>query len=353
MSIIIDKKFINLVSPELRNFKWKKEKLANCSCPICGDSKKNSRKARGYFYEKHGRFFYKCHNCDFWCNMYNFLKEISPALCKEYAMEGYRDRISQGFIKERVKVEPEEMKFNFKKPKKIRINRDMLKDCVCLKDLPEDHEAVQFANIRIIPKQHWGILYHTEDFGALMKHMDPDCLSVGRESRLVIPFFNKRGDVVAVQGRSLNMKDESNARKTVKYLTVKSDKSIDRLWYGLWRCDTERKVHVVEGPLDSLFLSNSVAMVGAGAVDNIPDRLVDKDLVFVLDNEPRNKQIVQYNQNLIDQGKKVCIWPKTILEKDINDMAYKMSTRKIEKIINENSFSGLQAIARLREWRKA
>ena len=97
MSIITDKKFINLISSELRNFKWKKDSLANCSCPICGDSKKNKNKARGYFYQKHGRFFYKCHNCSFWSSIYNFLKEVSPSLCKEYSMDNFKNGTSGAF----------------------------------------------------------------------------------------------------------------------------------------------------------------------------------------------------------------------------------------------------------------
>jgi len=150
----------------------------------------------------------------------------------------------------------------------------------------------------------------------------------------------------------LNINAEHNAMSTVKYITVKVDKSIDRLWYGLWRCDPKKTVYVVEGPIDSLFIPNSIAMVGAGAINNMPSRLVDSNMVFALDNEPRNKQIVQYNEELVRQGKKVCVWPKGIEEKDINDMSYSISTKKIKKIMDENSFSGLEATARLREWKK-
>ena len=355
MSILTDKKFINIVSSELNKFKWKKDNLAICRCPICGDSKKNPNKCRGYFYEKHGRYFYKCHNCGFWSNVYNFLKEISPSLCKEYSLENFKNGMTNTKKKSKDKNKREEKMLNMnfgRKPKKPRDGYKILGGLDSLKDLPEGHEAVDFANIRIIPKQHWGLLYYTDDFGSLMKRLDPTCLPTGKESRLVIPFFNKSGDVVAIQGRALNMNDESNARSTVKYITVKVDKSIDRLWYGLWRCDPKKRVYVVEGPIDSLFIPNSIAMVGAGAINNIPNRLVDSDMVFALDNEPRNKQIVQYNEELVRQGKQVCIWPKGIEEKDINDMSYNISTKKIRKIIDENTFSGLEATARLREWKK-
>lgn len=360
--MIVDKKFINLVSIELRNFKWKKESQAQCSCPICGDSKKDAKKTRGYFYQKHGRFFYKCFNCGYWSNIYKFLSQVSPELCKEYGLESFRGNINNNQLvkekKKRVvsnKDEEEDMikgLFDRKPIKKVRDGYKVLGDAIKLKDLPKDHNAVKFANTRLIPKEYWSILYYTDDFGMFAKNMDPETRFLEKEPRLIIPFFNSYGDVVAVQGRALNMHDEMNARKTIKYLTVKVDKSIDRLFYGLWRCDPEKRTYIVEGPLDSLFVKNAIAMVGAGAINKLPERLRGKDVVFVLDNEPRNEQIVKFNEELIKQGRQVCIWPESIKEKDINDMSYRISTRKIRKMIDENTFSGLEATVKLNEWKK-
>jgi len=185
--------------------------------------------------------------------------------------------------------------------------------------------------------------------------VDPDVNPMrytSQEPRLIIPFFNKRDDVVAIQGRSLSMKDEFNARTTLRYITVKSDKSIERLWYGMWRANPKKRVYVVEGPLDSLFVDNTVAMVGAASVENEPARFANTDMVYVLDNEPRNPQIVNFNKNLIDQGKTVCIWPGSIKDKDINDMIYHMTPKQIKKIMDENAVSGLEATMRLNHWRK-
>ena len=350
MSTHIDKTFINRVSPTLRNFKWKRATLANCSCPICGDSQKNKNKARGFFYQKSNDFFYKCHNCGYGSTLYNFLKEVNPSLCKEYSLERWKDGETGNSNYKKPKDE-EVFKFIDKKPafkKKDKILDGL--DRLC--DLPDDHLAVTFANMRIIPKQHWKLLYYTNDFGNFMRLLDPNCASVGAEERLVIPFFNSHGDVVACQGRALNMKAEADARTTAKYITVKADKSIDRLWYGLWRANPQNRVYVVEGPIDSLFLQNSVAMVGAGALKNIPERLEKTPITYILDNEPRNRQICNYIEKLIELGRDVCIWPDKIKEKDINDMAYNMSTRKIQKIIDENTFNGLKATLRFRDWRK-
>ena len=101
-----------------------------------------------------------------------------------------------------------------------------------------------------------------------------------------------------------------------------------------------------------MFLQNCVAIVGAGALKNIPDRFTDTEMTWIMDNEPRNRQVNAYVEKLIELGRDVFIWPDNIDEKDINDLAYKMSTRKIQKMIDDNTVSGLEATLRFREWRK-
>ena len=346
MSDFVDKKFINIVSPQLDMFAWKKANLANCRCPICGDSEKNKRKCRGYFYPHKGSWIYKCHNCGISMGIYGLLQKVAPSLAKEYALESFADK---GKRKEK---KPDEVDmFKSTKPE-FKVKDKVLDFLECIKDLPKDHVAVRFANIRKIPKEHWGLLYYTDDFGSFVKELDPSLSSMGKEERLVIPFFNSHGHVVACQGRSLIMQDEMNARETLKYITVKYDKSIDRLWYGMWRVNPNKRVYVVEGPIDSLFLRNATAMVGAGALKEIPSRFENSEMTYILDNEPRNRQICAYIEKLIELGRDVCIWPDNIKEKDINDMAYNMSTRKIQKMIDENTLSGLEATLRFRDWKK-
>jgi hypothetical protein len=120
----------------------------------------------------------------------------------------------------------------------------------------------------------------------------------------------------------------------------------------MWRANPKKRVYVVEGPLDSLFVDNTVAMVGAASLEHEPARFANSDMVYVLDNEPRNPQIVKFNENLIEQGKTVCIWPNGIKDKDINDMIYHMKPKQIKKIMDDNAVSGLEAKMRLNRWRK-
>ena len=348
MSSFIDKKYINLMSPILDRFAWKKDNLANCRCPICGDSQKNKSKARGFFYQKGNDYFYKCHNCDHGCSLYRFLETVSPSLKEEYSLERWRNGESgrSNYVKPK-----EENMFSFSKPK-FKQKHDLLKPLLCLKDAPENHIVRQFVELRQIPKKFYDLLYFTDNFGRYMKLVDPDVSAMPPEPRLVIPFFNKNDDVVAVQGRVLSMKGEANARRTARYITVKSDKSIDRLWYGMWRANAKKRVYIVEGPLDSLFVPNTIAMVGAGVVDEIPAKFCNSDVVFALDNEPRNPQIVSYVSKLIDMNRQVCIWPDELKEKDINDMIHRISSAEVKKIMDKNTFSGLEAKLRFNNWKK-
>jgi len=350
MSTYIDKKFINIVSSQLERFSWKKDNLGSCRCPICGDSKKKKTKTRGYFYVKKNDFFYKCHNCGVGMNLHNFLKEVSPSLCKEYSLERYRNGENGKSNYRKPKVE-EVFKFKDSKPK-FKKKDGLLDELQCLADLPNDHTAVKFANMRKIPKQHFKLLYYTDDFTSFGKKLDTDATLWGKEERLVIPFFNSHGTVVGAQGRVLTMAGEAKARETLRYITIKAKKSIDSLWYGLWRVNPKKTVYVVEGPIDSYFLDNCVAMVGASSYKSIPARLMNSELVFVMDNEPRNLQVVKYNEELIKMGHKVCIWQENIKEKDLNDLALRISTRKIQKLINENTVEGLEAELKLNSWKK-
>ena len=354
MTVYIDKNFVNIVSNKLENFSWKKNDLANARCPICGDSQKKKSKARLYFYEKGNKYLVKCHNCGYAADMYGFLEQMDPNLHKEYCIQIWKEK--HGNQKKKNLLGESQMLSLMKKPEFKKKNQNLLKPLTPIKDLPPQHPCVQFLELRKIPRKRWDLLYYTDYFGDYMKMLDSESspLSGGYadENRLVIPVFNKEGDVVGAQGRVITMKGEANARNTLRYITVKADKSIDRLWYGLWRADPKKRVYVMEGPLDSLFIPNSIAMVGAGAIDNVHPRFENSDVTYVLDNEPRNEQIIKYNEKLIKMGKNVCIWSSDITEKDINDMVYTRSPSEIRRTIDQNTFNGLEATLRLRQWRK-
>jgi hypothetical protein len=159
--------------------------------------------------------------------------------------------------------------------------------------------------------------------------------------RLVIPFYDKTGKLVGFQGRAFG-------KETPKYITIMLDETAPKL-YGLDKVNFSEKVYVVEGPIDSMFIDNSIAMAGADAT-KLPD---NGDYVFVYDNEPRNPEIVKRMQKHIDNGDTIVIWSDNIGEKDINDMIIAgKSKSEIADIISKNTHKGLSARMRFGEWKK-
>ena len=78
-----------------------------------------------------------------------------------------------------------------------------------------------------------------------------------------------------------------------------------------------------------------------------------KNSVYVFDNEPRNKEIVNKLEKIILKNYKVCIWPKSLKYKDINDMIIAgMTPVEIQTIIDNNTFSKLSAQQQLNNYKE-
>jgi len=326
MNTAIEKKFINMVSSSLVKFKWKKDGLATCRCFKCGDSQRNKSKTRGYFYVNKDHYYYKCHNCGFSCTVKTVLENLSPHLAKEYAFECYSSRI-HGVTLQEAFIQPTE-----------RVIPSYIGTSII--DLPKNHYARKYVIDRGIPEEKHNLLYYIDDFSKIAVKFFKTSI---QEPRLVIPFFDDSGKIIGVQGRSF----DKNAK--IRYITYKSP-HVERLWYGLDKINALNKVYVVEGPLDSLFLPNAIAMVGSSF--DIPSKIRGKNVVFAFDNEPRNIALHGMMQQAIDEGYKIVIWPK-IDEKDINEMCLKYGREKTIEMLDINTYSDNAARLKFLAWRKS
>jgi len=206
-------------------------------------------------------------------------------------------------------------------------------------------QARDYLNHRHIPKDKWDELYYVENSQSLSsldyKYRDR---VFGNDPRLVLPFYSRQGKLVGVSGRALN----SNK---LRYLTLKFDDQ-ESLIYGLRTVDYNKRVYVTEGPIDSLFLPNAIA-VGGSDFSKLKSIVPTEEAVVVFDNEPRNGELVKKMVQIIDDGFTICLWPKSIAQKDINDMILNgLSAKIVEQTINENKFSGLSAKMALSDWSK-
>lgn len=343
MSLFIDHQFIALISPRLERFKRKSQKVYNFRCPICGDSEKSKTKARGYFYQKGNDMFFRCHNCMEGMTLANFIKFLDTHLYEQYIFERYKNGENGHSNYEKPKFV-----FNWSKSFSKRAPSSVfrLDSYSSIDELDFDHPASQYVRSRRIPEKFHKTIFYVPDFKTLVDSYEPEneyALRSG-DSRIVIPFLSPEGELIAFQGRSLG-------NSSLRYITIKVDKEAPKI-FGLDRVDPEKTIYVVEGPIDSMFLSNSIATAGASiSLKTLQE--IGKDLVFVYDNERRKKAIVEAMTKMANEEQKVCVWPDSIKEKDINDMILSGKTsREIERIINDNTYSGLSARIAISEWRR-
>jgi predicted RNA-binding Zn-ribbon protein involved in translation (DUF1610 family) len=329
-----DEKYISLLSSRLQKFKKVRTGIYNFRCPYCGDSSKNKNKTRGYFYLRKNDYNFKCHNCGFTRSFTYFLKDQDESLYKEYLLERYKEGLTG---KGSVAPDPE-FKFDppvFKKKPKI--------DLPTIEILNISHPARAYLERRQIPKKYFSKLYFCENFKEWTNSQIPTFESIENdESRIIIPLIN-HGNVFGYQGRSLNKNSK------VKYITILLDR-INPKFYGLDDVNYEDSVYVVEGPFDSMFLNNSIAMVGADFNHMFFLSNFECNFIFVYDNERRNKQIVNRMEKIIDMKLPIVIWPNTVNEKDINDMV--LAGHDVESLVKSNTYSDLEAKVKLSEWKR-
>jgi len=329
----IQKEFLYRLSPTLKNFKWKSNG-ANFSCPICGDSKKSETKARGYIFEKENLYNYFCHNCGFSSNFSFFLKTVNSILHTEYLKELFLDKKRTDTIMSSLKPKPiksENTAINYIKAQTL----DALKD---------GHAAKEYAKRRKIPEKYLKELFFVSAFGDWVRKYYDSNYTGGNDERIIIPFYNGKKQLVAFQGRALS------GNTKLRYITIKLNEKAPKI-YNFDNVDIKRKIYIVEGPIDSMFLPNSIAIAGSDVTKTL-DKL-NFDFVFVADREPRNPEIVKKIANMIERKYKVALLPESMRGKDINEYILNgFSASQIVQMIDRFTFEGLQATFQLKMWQK-
>jgi len=321
----IDVKYINLISSRFQNFKKVKNNLYNFRCPICGDSQKNKSKSRGYLYQVKNNTNFKCHNCSVNISFNNFLKQIDPVVYKQYTFEKFKEgNTGKNFP-------TQEPVFKFDTPKfKPKLN---------LPKASTNCEAKAYLESRKLNPNNY---YYAKKFKEWTNSLQPTFDNIDRdEPRIIIPLFYQN-NLVGFQGRALGP-------SKVKYITIMLNDDAPKM-YGLDEVQKNKTVYITEGPFDSTFIQNSIALCGA---DGNLDKWSISNRVWIYDNEPRNAEIHSRICRIIDLGEKIVIWPSSIKEKDINDLIISgMTKNEVMNIIEENTYSGLEAKLKFTTWKK-
>lgn len=347
--IYIDIKYAQYAGVYIERFKILKHNpfTARGRCKICGDSKKSKTKARLYFFEIDGGIAVNCKNCGYGSPLSFYLKEQEPALYDQYKIETFADKMG---------VRPEDLEKNKEKIddslfvpsyKPEPINSLGIPKVI---DLDDNHPVKKYVrDARKIP-DYANVLYAEEFCKFASKYKDEFKGIKKDHSRIVIPFLNKSGEMIAFQARALG-------NEQPKYYTIfLNDK--EREFYGVERINKDKNIYIVEGPIDSMFLPNGIAALSSNlrqCADKLSEQ-INKHLngfILVYDNEPRNKEIVKLYDKSIELNYNVVLWPETFKYKDINAaIADGMPPKEVYKIIKNNTFRGLEARLRFAFWKK-
>jgi hypothetical protein len=253
----------------------------------------------------------------------NFLKQIDTTLYKQYTLEKFKEgHTGKNFVVDTPKLE-------FKTPVfKKKLN------------LPKASESELARSYLIKRKLDPDKFYYADKFMEWTNTQKQTFDRIMRdEPRIIIPLYDESKTLIGFQGRALTS-------SFTKYITVMLDDEAPKL-YGLESINEKEPIYIVEGPFDSTFVENAVAMCGS---DVDIGSFGWSDHIWVLDNEPRNREIVARIAKLIDRGDKVVIWPTTIQEKDINDMI--LAGHDVMSMLKSNTHSGLEAKIKFNTWKK-
>ena len=325
------------ISPTLENFSKKSKTLYNCKCPVCGDSKTNKFKARGYFMvSREGTVVYYCHNCGASMSLSTYIQSERPELYSRYMLEKIKGKGEN--------KKPEKSISTLYKPK----NHDILNSLE-----RRNPFAIEYMRRRNLPTD---TVYYTPEFQHYVNKLVPGKFKNPRpDKRIVIPLVGKNSVLYGIQGRAIDP-------SPVKYITIVFD-GCPKIW-GVDKVNFNKPYYVLEGPFNAMFLDNAIACCGGDLVDTLNkiDHVPD-NAIIVYDNDPRNPDIVKKIKSAISKGYKVVIWPEKINSgNDINDIISErlrnnLSTLEDAKsyitgILENNTYQNLSASYKLKRWAK-
>lgn len=313
------------------------------ACPICSDSGRNGGNnniKRAHIY--YNSMFMKCYNnpeCS--CSFTKLLKTFNVDMDLDKKLELY-DYIENNVSYKRT----DEVQFD---------NLDKLFNVQDLMDFYSDKKFRYITNLK--PLQPGSIVYNhvvnvrkiknTNDIYEGIYHYND------KWSQYIMIFLNKVKDkVVSMQVRNLLDGDKRLFKIydfSKIYYEINPEGELDDLekisydklshFFNIFKVDFNNPVTMFEGYVDSLFLPNSIGMIG-----------INTDLSFLLKEEGLNLRFLYDNDNvgmkksrqMIEQHHKVFLWNKFFLD-FIKDYKGKLPKDKLVKSLKKiKDFNKLQ-----------
>lgn len=331
---ILQYKYVALIGDKLDGFKRLRNGIYNFRCPICGDSEKKTVKKRGYLLEKEGMYFFYCHNCGTSLSLKNFIKNVNPDLYREMQ----KDMLTS---KNRIKID--------KKPAitapKFVIKKHDDKLLIPVSELDDTHPAKIYLKGRNISDNSLPYVKWTDNFPELVQKTIGDKYKDTKlpMNGIIFQLRELDGTLTGYQIRSI----DKDCPKSQRFIICSIN---DEHGFFYKELDLKKKIYIVEGCIDSLFIENSLAVLSASLYRIHPS----ENCIYINDQEPRNKEVSKQIKRCIDRGYPVVLLPQHEYEgMDINDLINSgIKQNDLLKLFDEHTFSGLSAKMQFSKWKK-
>lgn len=307
-------------------------------CPICREGKSWGRKQRAYYIPNKEAIC--CHNCGWYGKPLRWIMEVEQIPFDEVIKQ----------------IDQCDFEYGIPKPVAIPVpTQDLPKDSINLFDKPQltyykDEDVVKTAVKTIISRRLNTAINKP-------KSLYVSLTDFVHKNRLILPFYDQTNKCVFYQSRTLLQSD----RDRPKYL---SKQNSDKTLFNYNNVEPSAdNIFITEGPIDSFFIKNSVAVAGIQerSKESLTlkqkqqiERLFLVQKVWVLDSQWGDTASRLKSETLLHAGECVFIWPKNIGTrfKDINEMCVYFKLDEIsDQYILENTYCGLKGIVKLKQVR--
>lgn len=316
----------------------KYKKLINvheAGCPICREGRSWGKKRRLYYIPKESVIC--CHNCGWYSSTIKWIAEVTQMTFEEieYELETGDYKYTELTLNDKTYTAP-----TFK-------TESLPKDSINLMD---DIQTGHYKDNDVI-QQALGFI-DTRRLNTAINRPKALYLSLTdfiHKNRLCIPFYDSNNKIIHYQTRGIL---DSDLQSRPKYLSKSNSQKSLFNFNNLNPAGDN--IFIFEGPLDSFFVRDSVAL--AGIQENSRSTLTTlqkqmlasrslMDRVWVLDNQWVDSASYNKTSSLIDSGEKVFIWPTGLNKfKDFNEMCIHLSLDEITpKFLLENTYTSLSA----------
>ena len=329
----------------------------NFACPFCGDSLRDPRKKRFNIYLN--SLSCHCFNCNHHSGINSFLKQFDEELSLEDKLQVHE--IQQSSKKFERRISNTQSSFSFQLLDKLAVPKKILFEMLNLVTPYKSKECSDYLNSRNINIKQWKYFAYSEKskelyilnlssndrvIGMQIRQLDPN----SKKSRYLTRSLSKiysdifKKDILVLIERLLKSIDNGE-----KYLIEEDgveniQANLDRLsgLFNIMNVSLNSPLTIVEGPIDSLGLTNAIALQGATKLNDYFDDV--KNVRFLFDNDKIGKE---HALKKLKANKEVFLWSLYIKKmniknnkiKDINDL-YKLNL--FNKEIYESCFSNDQ-----------